>query len=211
MYQEIQFHSAYCLDTGGRFSNNKAFLLKRDDRFLLAVLNSPLMWWHNWRYLPHMKDEALTPTGELMVRLPVASPAEQQRDQAETAVAAVLEHTDSNCLALHEVLDWLRLEFGVELPGQQLEAMGELDEQGFIQQVRARRPRGAGHFSPAAIAALRSAYQQYIPAIRAAESEIRRLEQTLSDLVNEAYGLTPEDVALMWRTAPPRMPIANAP
>jgi hypothetical protein len=25
--------------------------------------------------------------------------------------------------------------------------------------------------------------------------------------VNEAYGLTAEEVALLWRTAPPRMPV----
>ena len=30
----------------------------------------------------------------------------------------------------------------------------------------------------------------------------------LSDLVNEAYGLTPDEVRLMWATAPPRMPLA---
>jgi len=28
----------------------------------------------------------------------------------------------------------------------------------------------------------------------------------VADLVNAAYGLTPEEVALMWQTAPPRMP-----
>jgi hypothetical protein len=33
------------------------------------------------------------------------------------------------------------------------------------------------------------------------------LERTLSDLVNNAYGLTPAEIALMWETAPPRMPI----
>ena len=32
-------------------------------------------------------------------------------------------------------------------------------------------------------------------------------ERALSDIVNAAYGLTPEEVALMWRTAPPRMPL----
>ena len=35
------------------------------------------------------------------------------------------------------------------------------------------------------------------------------LERTLSDLVNQAYGLTPEEVQLMWATAPPRMPFAG--
>jgi len=28
-----------------------------------------------------------------------------------------------------------------------------------------------------------------------------------SDLVNQAYALTPSEIALMWQTAPPRMPI----
>jgi hypothetical protein len=32
----------------------------------------------------------------------------------------------------------------------------------------------------------------------------------ISDDVNAAYGLTPEEVALMWRTAPPRMPLDPA-
>jgi hypothetical protein len=59
IYQEIQFHPAYSYDTENFFMNNKVFLLPVDDLYLFAVLNSPLMWWHNWRYLPHMKDEAL--------------------------------------------------------------------------------------------------------------------------------------------------------
>jgi len=29
--------------------------------------------------------------------------------------------------------------------------------------------------------------------------------------VNQAYGLTPEEVSLMWATAPPRMPIPAPP
>jgi len=33
------------------------------------------------------------------------------------------------------------------------------------------------------------------------------LERRISDLVNDAFGLTPDDVDLMWETAPPRMPI----
>ncbi len=30
---------------------------------------------------------------------------------------------------------------------------------------------------------------------------------TVRDLVNQAYGLTPAEIDLMWQTAPPRMPI----
>jgi hypothetical protein len=36
--------------------------------------------------------------------------------------------------------------------------------------------------------------------------EARQLERRVAELVNAAYGLTAEKVALMGRTAPPRMP-----
>ncbi|MEI7940305.1 MAG: hypothetical protein WCK27_26785 [Verrucomicrobiota bacterium] len=42
---------------------------------------------------------------------------------------------------------------------------------------------------------------------RALAAETLTLERTLSDLVNHAYDLTPAEIALMWQTAPPRMPI----
>jgi hypothetical protein len=33
-------------------------------------------------------------------------------------------------------------------------------------------------------------------------------ERTLSDLGNQAYAPTPAEIDLMWKTAPPRMPIS---
>ena len=45
-----------------------------------------------------------------------------------------------------------------------------------------------------------------IPPLRALAAEARQLERRVAELVNAAYGLTAEEVALMWRTAPPRMP-----
>jgi hypothetical protein len=38
-------------------------------------------------------------------------------------------------------------------------------------------------------------------------AETVKPESTRSDLVNQAYGLTPAQIALMWQIAPPRMPI----
>ena len=39
--------------------------------------------------------------------------------------------------------------------------------------------------------------------------EAVQLEHRVSDLVNAAYGLTLDEVWLMWDTAPPRMPTAR--
>ena len=55
--------------------------------------------------------------------------------------------------------------------------------------------------------AVREAWRETVAPIRDRLREAARLERELSDLVNAAYGLTPEEVRLMWATAPPRMPI----
>jgi hypothetical protein len=52
-------------------------------------------------------------------------------------------------------------------------------------------------------------YTRPIEPARALAAEALTLERTLSDLVNQAYSLTPAEIALMWKTAPPRMPIPS--
>lgn len=165
------------------------------------------MWWHNWRYLPHMKDEALSPKGELMETLPIAPPTDAIRDEVEPAVERLIALTKEQRRATKEILGWLRIELGVKKPGQQLEAFVSLDEDAFVKEVKRRLPRSVGTLSPASLQVLRDTYVQYAPHIRALEAEVKQLEQRLAMLVNTAYGLIPEDVDLLWRTAPPRMPV----
>ena len=58
----------------------------------------------------------------------------------------------------------------------------------------------------AGVRTLRAEYTRTIELARAT-AETLKLERTLSDLVNQAYGLTPAEIDLIWKTAPPRMPI----
>jgi hypothetical protein len=205
-YQEIQFHPSYSLDKHGRFGNNKTFILGSDNLFLLAVLNSPLMWWHNWRYLPHMKDEALSPVAFRMEELPIAEPTASIREAAETAVQRLVELTSRQQQTQRTLLDWLRVEFVIEKPSNKLLALADLDSNTWVSEVK--RIRGKNQpLSSAGLHALRDEYTRTLEPARALAAETRTLERTLSDLVNQAYALTAAEIALMWKTAPPRMPI----
>ncbi len=206
LYQEIQFHSWFSMDNGGYFTNNKVFFLPGADLYLLAVLNSPLMWWHNWRYLPHMKDEALSPVGDLMIDLPIAVPSDDTRASVESAVGRLIAITQANREARHETIDWLRTEFDIVSPGQQLEGFSQLDLDTFVAEVRKRRPKGAGPLSPAALKVLRAGYTEQATPVRQRQGEATVLERKNTELVNVAYGLTPQETDLLWATAPPRMP-----
>jgi SAM-dependent methyltransferase len=205
-YQEIQFHPAYSLDVEGRFGNNKTFFLSTDDLFLLAVLNSPLMWWHNWRYLPHMKDEALSPVAFRMEELPIAEPTPSIRAAAETAVRRLIEITSRQQQTQRTLLDWLRVEYAIEKPSNKLLALTELDSNTWVSEVK--RLRGKKQpLTAAGVQGLRAEYIRSIEPARALAAETLKLERTLSDLVNQAYAVTPAEIDLMWKTAPPRMPI----
>ena len=54
---------------------------------------------------------------------------------------------------------------------------------------------------------LKDEHANTIAPLQALAREAEQLERRVSDVVNEAFGLTPDEVKLMWETAPPRMPI----
>jgi Eco57I restriction-modification methylase len=206
IYQEIQFHPWYAFDGTGSLANNKTFFLASGDLYLLGLLNCPLMWWHNHRYLPHMKDEALTPVAFLVEKLPIAMPSEITRQEVEQSVRRLIEITASRRLTTRDLLDWLRVEHSIAEPGLKLQSALELDSESLATEVRKAR----GKKNPLSLAALRSLREEHTRTILPAQDLAREalgLERRISDLVNEAYGLTPEEVGLMWETAPPRMPI----
>ncbi|MGO9111380.1 MAG: Eco57I restriction-modification methylase domain-containing protein, partial [Thermoguttaceae bacterium] len=209
VYQEIQFHPSYGLDNAGQYGNNKTFFIASADLYLLAVLNSPLGWWYNWRYLPHMKDEALSPVGFLMESLPIARPSDAIRCKTENAVTRVIEIAGKQQETRRVILDWLRLQYEIEKPSLKLQSPIDLDSDGFVAEVVKVRGKKKP-LTAAALKALRDEHANTIQPARKLAAEAITLENTISNLVNEAYSLTPGEVALLWETAPPRMPISRA-
>jgi hypothetical protein len=205
MYQEIQFHPCYLLDSRKMLANNKVFFIPVNDAYLLGVLNSPLLWWHNWRFLPHMKDEALTPVAFQLETLPVANPRDEIRQAVSESVRRLIEIT----LVAHEgrraVLDWLATDFAVEKPSQKLQDVALLDPDSLAAEVQKGRGKKMA-LTVAQVKALKDGHARSVRPLQVLAAEARQLERRVAGLVNDAYGLTPEEVALMWRTAPPRMP-----
>ena len=204
VYQVIQFHPSYAIDESGSLGNDKVYFVPTSDMWLLSVLNSPLMWWHNWRHLVHMKDEALNPSCAKIVGLPIppAPAGTEAPDLSSQAVA--LSRTDQQQTA--DLVRWLASEFGVTKPGRALSAPGALSTEDFLDQVKKRRPRGSARLKPAALRELKDAHRDLRTPMLSRAATLRRIELRLSELVNSAYGLSPEDVDLVRRTAPVRMP-----
>jgi hypothetical protein len=97
------------------------------------------------------------------------------------------------------------VEYAIERPSNKLLAATDLDSDTWVAEVK--RIRGKKQpLTAAGVHALRDEYTRTIEPARTLAAETLTLERTLSDLVNQAYALTPAEIALMWQTAPPHMP-----
>jgi hypothetical protein len=205
---EVSSYPELTLSKTTTYLLNTAYMWPTADLYILAVVNSPLIWAYMWRNVAHGKDEALRLFHPFTETLPIASPSEIIRAEAKLAVTSLITIAQVQDQVRRTLLDWLRTEFGVETPGAQLE-VGRLDEEAFIAEVRKRLPKTANHLTPAKLKQLRDGYREQAQPVQKLHGEALTLERRLDALVNAAYGLTPEEVALLWETAPPRMPLPS--
>jgi polyhydroxyalkanoate synthesis regulator phasin len=156
-----------------------------------------------------MKDDALSPSGYLMETLPIAAPDDKIRVEVESIASRSIELTKANQSSYRDIYDWLQLEHQIEKLGRKLEDFSSLSLEEFVQEIKKRKPKDRQTLNPQSLKEIKAAYQEYAPQIQTRKAEILQLEHQLSDLVNRAYQLTPAEIELMWRTAPPRMPITR--
>jgi hypothetical protein len=140
-----------------------------------------------------------------MEQLPIAVPGDDLRDEAAALAQNLVSLEERHSEAAKTLLDWLRVEHEIATPGRRLEAPFELTSDELVAEVRKRR--GKKGLSAAALKSLRDEHAATVEPMRRRLAEGAELERRLANLVHQAYGLTPEEVDLMWRTAPPRMPV----
>ncbi len=203
--QRIAFHSRMALDMEGYYLNDSAIILPTTDPWVLAVLNSPALWYLAFRTFPHKKDEALAMDIPYVQELPIPAPDDKTRTETGRAVEALHRSVRSGQQGRDAVLDWLRVEFAVEKPSQKLQDVATLDSTVLVDEVKKARGKKKP-LSVADLKRLREEHGRSIVPLQTLAAEARGLERQVAELVHAAYGLTAEEVALMWRTAPPRMP-----
>ncbi len=206
IYPEITWRSQWSLNRTGVYCNNTAYILPSYDPWIVAVMNSPIMWAYSWRRAVHGKDEALRFVRTFVRTVPIPDPTDDSRIAAEGNVSRLVEIQDQNNRTISSVVDWLRIEFEVAKPTNNLLAPLLLNTDEFVQEVRKCRGRGKV-LSATGLRSLRDEYERTIEPAKELAREAMTIEWQLSDLVNAAYGLTPDEIDLMWKTAPPRMPI----
>jgi hypothetical protein len=75
----------------------------------------------------------------------------------------------------------------------------------FIKAVKGGLEKGR-KLTASEISELKREYDATLAPAIASRLEIKQFEGGISDIVKAAYGLSQEEIALLWSSAPPRMP-----
>jgi hypothetical protein len=206
LVKRIAFHPRFCINESTVHVNDSALILPSTDRWLLAVLNAPASWYYMFKTFPHKKDEAVSIDTPFLRSMPIPPMDEGFDPSRVDNLSSLIEELHAS---RSSILDWLRHEFGLEKPNRVLLTPDALDADAFVGEVRGVLPKKR-KLTAAEIGELRREHAEIVEPARQARADVFVLENQLSDLVNKAFGLTPEEVALLWRTAPPRMPFTPA-
>ena len=153
-----------------------------------------------------MKDEALSNDANKFLSFPVgektAKFAGEISDLGQKSMTELIGIKNSDQM----LADWLSVEMGLSAVPITLRQASLLDSDDFVAAVRAALPRRQS-LTPTQLRQVRDAFAETAEPARTARGELLAHERALAAMVERAYGLTEEEVALMWRTAPPRMPL----
>jgi hypothetical protein len=202
----IQYYPNYAWDDKGLFTNNKAYSLPRETYELMGIKSSPVAWWISWRHYPHMKDEALSNDANKFLSFPVGEHVGKFAADLDSLARQCHHGKGGIADADRSLLDWISIEFATAKLPPALREASNLDSDSFVAAVRAALPKRQG-LTPTQLRQLRDAFAETAEPARQARVELLSHERSLAAMVERAYGLTDEEVALMWRTAPPRMPL----
>jgi hypothetical protein len=182
LYGDICWTASFLPDRTGHAVSNTSYFLPGCNDWLAVVLNSPIGWWYSWRRAQRGKDDALRYFTSYVegYPIPAQSPTVEPGDLVDKLSAKIAAINLANA-GIH---DWLRIEFGLDRPGRDLESPERLDADGFAAAVRDALPRRR-HLSAAEIARLKREHAATIMPARLAAAEAQRLERRLSDLVNQ--------------------------
>lgn len=85
-FQDIQSAPAFCIDETGLVPDTTVWTLPTADRYLLAVLNSPVYWWYAQRRFPPALGGSVRPKHDYIRAFPIATPALAIRAKIEGLV-----------------------------------------------------------------------------------------------------------------------------
>jgi hypothetical protein len=204
-YQDLAWFSEFAQDPGRCVPNNTVYIIPSNDSRLLALLNSRVLWWYMWRTAQHGKDEVLRLFTDYVENLPIPSFADSVGSALSEGVREVVKIADEIQTFDAEVIEAVGTQFSLLETDSRVLSWLALPTDTYVSRflsladVKQPTPKLREE-----IALFQQNHRNRQVGLLSRQLE---LEEKLAALVEDAYGLTPEERALLRSTRPVRDPL----
>ncbi len=205
LYMDLAYSSTFAVDESGAFANNTCYFVPSGDKVVAAALNSSVGWWYLTRSVTQGKTDTSRMHTTFVEKFPVPTASPPIRKAITITVDRILALTERQRKSDAAFDKFLSNRTSLHKLSRMLYRLWRLDGEGFIEEVRKAKgtvPTGEGRTT------LLKDFEKHRAELREVRGEICKLEVALQWHVCELYGLAPEEIALMRKTAPPRDPWA---
>ena len=136
--QDMAFYSQFSFDELGCCVNNTVVVVPEVNRYLLAILNSRIVWWILNRICQPMKDGGLKVHAQYLQRIPIPEAPPQLRSEIEECASRIIgETTPSMRAALEIQLDELVMRAFEMTPAEEKTLVENLQPRDPVERAKA--------------------------------------------------------------------------
>lgn len=194
-YPEMGKESRFSYDSSGYYSNNKAFFIPVDDKFLLSVLNSKLIWLYLKSVCSILGDAEKGGRLELrsiyMKEVPIVEP-ENKQPFIEKADIMLIKNKELQEVK-NKFLQLLHSEFILEKPTTKLQQWYTLAWPDFQKELEKAKAK----LSLAQKAEWMEYFNLQKEKAQAIQALITQIDREIDHLVYKLYELTEEEIAIV--------------
>lgn len=190
-WPNLQSRGKFCWDDSGKYINAPAVILPTNDKALLGMLNSSLVWFYLAGICVARSGGYLEIKPQYFSQIPIPNIPDKAREELTTLVDANIESTKQTQEKTQRFKRLVVAEFGVEKWGRNLTKWWELD---FVQFSKAL---GVKKLPLAKKDDLYSLYEKYRKELSELNEKIAYADNAIDELVFGLYDLTPDEIRIV--------------
>ncbi len=189
-WTNLQNRGKFCIDNSGKYINAPAVILPSDDKSLLGILNSKLVWFFLDGICVKRSGGYLEVKPQYFEQIPIPEKSDDWTNKASLKVDSQISNIEAKQRVEKHFSNLLLSEFDIKELPRKLNEWWTLDFTDFVKALKIK-------LSLSEKDELLKLFEKYRDELRVVTNEIQRTEYDIDRLVYELYELNPEEIALV--------------
>ncbi len=196
VFPNLQNSNKFSFDETGAYINAPAVILPTNDKFLLSILNSKLVWYFLTNICVVRSGGYIEVKPQYFEQIPIPEIKNQEALEAKTD--SIIAFTSKFQKVENNFIKYLQSQFNIEKLSKKLQNWHELDFGEFIKELNKAIKKGSGEkLSKKDELEWMEFFEEKKAEAQTLKSEIDRIDKEIDQMVYKLYGLTEEEIRIV--------------